>query len=160
MFSRIYVSTEDLEIKQVAGEAGAIVIDRPVELAGDEVSTEDVVDHAFEYFKNEGEYPVYFSVLQATSPLRTGKHIEECIKGFVHEVYCNSAVSVYLNNGELRYNGAIYVTRTNSYLNLKPGKRELVIDPVFFYHMSIKESVDIDTPEDFAKAGEYLTKRG
>lgn len=43
-----YVSTEDEEIADVARGAGAQVIERPEELAGDATASEPVIEHAIE----------------------------------------------------------------------------------------------------------------
>lgn len=46
LFSQVYVSTEDSEIAALAHELGARVIQRPTELARDEVGTQEVMRHA------------------------------------------------------------------------------------------------------------------
>jgi len=48
VFDTIYVSTEDLEIARIATEYGAEVIDRPIQLAQDHITVDDVVTHALE----------------------------------------------------------------------------------------------------------------
>ena len=44
----VYVSTEDYEIASISESLGTQIIDRPEELAGDKVSTFDVMKHAEE----------------------------------------------------------------------------------------------------------------
>ena len=50
---RIYVSTDDSEISEIAVKAGALVIDRPVELSDDEATTEQVLEHALHIMLEE-----------------------------------------------------------------------------------------------------------
>lgn len=59
LIDRCIVSTEDQEIKQFSLEAGAEVIDRPIELATDTASSEDVVRHVLEDCLKKGELPEF-----------------------------------------------------------------------------------------------------
>jgi len=63
----VYVSTDDADIAKVACGAGAIVIDRPADLAGDTATTESAVEHALGVIE---PVPSIIVLLQATSPLR------------------------------------------------------------------------------------------
>ncbi len=63
----IYVSTDDAGIAKIARDAGATVIDRPAELAGDTATTESAVEHALGVIEPA---PDIIVLLQATSPLR------------------------------------------------------------------------------------------
>src|SRR5689334_7677988 len=78
----VYVSTEDGEIAAVARAAGALVIDRPTELAQDDSSSRDVVLHALHWLEVSGRPSDSFVLLQPTSPLRTSKHLTNCIDAF------------------------------------------------------------------------------
>jgi spore coat polysaccharide biosynthesis protein SpsF (cytidylyltransferase family) len=69
-----YVSTEDDEIKQVATKAGALVIDRPQILAGDEASTDHVMRH---FLSVTGLRPQDIVVLvEPTAPMRTAADLD------------------------------------------------------------------------------------
>ncbi|MCZ7684801.1 MAG: acylneuraminate cytidylyltransferase family protein [Sandaracinaceae bacterium] len=50
---RVFVSTEDPEIAAIARTCGAGVVQRPVELCGDQVWTEPVIRHAVENIESE-----------------------------------------------------------------------------------------------------------
>ena len=50
----VFVSTEDEEIAQLAREAGAGVVSRPLELAGDNVWTQPVIEHAVDWVESQG----------------------------------------------------------------------------------------------------------
>ena len=92
---RILVSTEDKEIKQIALEWGAEVIDRPEELAKDETLTIDVLIHVFDYLKSSESFePDLVVVLQPTSPLRIVEDIDESIRLFLSSKDAISLVSV------------------------------------------------------------------
>ncbi len=71
----VFVSTEDKEIAGIARDLGAKIIDRPEELAGDDISTFSVIRHAAEVLN----FPDVIVTLQPTSPLRTGRHIDEAV---------------------------------------------------------------------------------
>lgn len=75
---KIIVSTDDQEIANIAKLAGSEVLDRPKKYATDKASTISVLQHAIQ------KIPGYEVVvlLQPTSPLRTGKLIDEAIERF------------------------------------------------------------------------------
>lgn len=83
--TRCIVSTEDEQIAQISRDCGAEVpFLRPVELAGDESTSLDVVKHAVGWLlKNEKESYNYVMILQPTSPLRTSEDIDNCIKKII-----------------------------------------------------------------------------
>lgn len=64
----VWVSTDDAEIAQVARTAGAAVIVRPAELAGDDASSESALLHALDELAEGGVQPRTIAFLQATSP--------------------------------------------------------------------------------------------
>jgi CMP-N-acetylneuraminic acid synthetase len=78
-----FVSTEDEKIKEIAKRNGVKIIDRPKELAKDETPMHPVIKHAIEYWKNINHEPDIVVLLQPTSPLRTVKDIDDCVKKVV-----------------------------------------------------------------------------
>ena len=76
---KIVVSTEDKKISIVAKKWGAEVLDRPKKYATDTATTIQVLKHAIK------EIPGYDAIilLQPTSPLRTGKLIDNAIEKFI-----------------------------------------------------------------------------
>lgn len=76
----IYVSTDDDEIADVSRSAGATVIERPVEIAGDFASTEDALLHAVDVLEDRGISPEILVLLQCTSPLRRETDIDDAIE--------------------------------------------------------------------------------
>lgn len=81
--TRTVVSTESAQIKQVAQDLGAEVIDRPLELAQDETKTAPVLLQVLDYLKQNEDYePDIVVLLQATCPLRDSKELDEAFELF------------------------------------------------------------------------------
>lgn len=64
----VIVTTDDEEIARVARAAGAEVVDRPAELAGDAASSESALLHALDERYAQGDAPPVTLFVQATSP--------------------------------------------------------------------------------------------
>jgi N-acylneuraminate cytidylyltransferase len=80
---RVILSSEDAEIIAVAKEwACEVPFIRPVELASDETPGIEPVIHAISVIEEDYDYIV---LLQPTSPLRTTKDIDDCIRYCVRE---------------------------------------------------------------------------
>jgi CMP-N,N'-diacetyllegionaminic acid synthase len=81
--SRSIVSTDDEEIASVAKQFGAEVpFLRPAELAQDKSAVLDAINHALTHLERQGDQIDTVVLLQPTSPLRTGKHVDEAIDLF------------------------------------------------------------------------------
>ena len=77
LIDRYVVSTEDAEIAAVARAEGAEVLERPAELAGDDVATVEVLRQVVT------EIPAATVVLlQATSPIRDAALIDRCVRRY------------------------------------------------------------------------------
>lgn len=181
--SRVIVSTEDSEIKKVSLDWGAEVIDRPKELATDNALIRDVVLHVLENLINECDLPIFFVLLQPTSPLRTTAHIESCLDSFfasnakcaisVTEVDNHPYKAFRLKSGYLyplfdidyldqsrqklpkifRQNGAIYIMQTKIFLK----KKKFFVHPAMPFIMNRYVSIDIDTAFDHFICDTILT---
>lgn len=80
LFSRVIVSTDDEEIKDVVLKYGAEVpFIRPKNIADDFTGTHEVVGHAIEYLENTGETMDYVCCIYPTAPLIQK---DDLIKGF------------------------------------------------------------------------------
>lgn len=80
---QVFVSTDDKEIAEIARLGGAIVIDRPVELASDTSPEWLSWRHATEWVQAQyGEFDSFIS-LPATSPLRNVDDVESAIDKLV-----------------------------------------------------------------------------
>ncbi|ENM5927025.1 acylneuraminate cytidylyltransferase family protein [Vibrio mimicus] len=77
---QVFVSTDDAEIAQVARNGGAIVIDRPAELASDTSPEWLSWRHAIEWVRaNYSDFDGFIS-LPATAPLRAVSDVESAIQ--------------------------------------------------------------------------------
>jgi len=92
---RVIVSTDDSQIAKIANEYNAEVpFIRPPELAGDEVTTLPVLQHAVRWLeKEEGYCPEIVILLQPTSPLRKAEHINQALTLFF-DTNADSVISV------------------------------------------------------------------
>jgi CMP-N,N'-diacetyllegionaminic acid synthase len=174
----ICVSTDSPIIKACAELTGIKVpFLRPSELATDTASTYEVLRHAIDFYEHAGYYPDTLILLQATSPLRKGKHIREALELYqqpidmvvsVKETNSNPYYSLFEENtnGFLKkskegdytrrqdcpkvweYNGAIYIISVAS-LKALPI---MSFSRVKKYQMPMQDSIDIDTWLDFKMA--------
>lgn len=81
----VYVSTDDKDIASVSEKYGAKIIWRPKEISGDTSSSEEALKHALcEIYKSQRTID-YVVFLQATSPLREAKDIDNAIKKIISE---------------------------------------------------------------------------
>lgn len=169
----ICVSTDSEEIKQVVEKYGLKVpFLRPDYLATDTATSNDVLVHAVNFFKEQGREYKKLCLLQPTSPLRTVEDVQgaldlyrddiDIVTGMVkshapsilnEETEEGFMVSVFNKNGLGRQyvremyetNGAVYVMNIQSLLEkgMKGFTRKVK------YVMSKEHSVDIDDIIDF-----------
>ena len=185
MVGRVVVSTEDAEIAEAALGAGAEVVARPGELAGDTTHTEPVLVQALADLRaREGYVPEVVVLLQPTSPLRGAGVIDRGVR-LLLETGCDCVVGVApiqnahlqgtLGEGgrwqpEYRYgerlfsqqarakfseNGALYVFRRTV---LETYGNRLGGD-VRALVMDMLESVDIDDAADLTRAESIIDNR-
>jgi len=169
---KIYVSTEDPEIKKISLENDAIVIDRPDELAQDTSDYLETVKHLSTSIPEKDSNPIIV-LLETTSPIRDCLDIHKCIKLLDEKIDCVAGVGEvkifpgYMyreKNGLLEkydpskvtnrqqmeklffYNGSILVTTMNF---LKSQNDVVFGGKMKGYYLDEKSSFDIDTPLDF-----------
>ncbi len=91
---RVFVTTDDLAIADVALRFGAEVIERPAEISGDKATSESAVLHAVETIESlHGQKVGTIVFLQATSPLRKPGDIDGALAVFRREA-ADSLISV------------------------------------------------------------------
>ena len=76
----VYVSTDDPDIARAATAAGALVIDRPVDLAGDTASSESALLHALDHLDSTGGSPEVLVFVQCTSPFIAADDLDRGIR--------------------------------------------------------------------------------
>ncbi len=181
---KVFVSTDEQAIANVAIEYGAEVIVRPPELAGDKASSESAILHALEVIELEYEMPVSTVVfLQATSPLRKPGDIDAAVEVFRREE-ADSLISVtkvddltlwesregrwtsvnfdYRNRGmrqdrptQFIENGSIYIFTPETLAAF--GNR--IGEKLSVYEMEFWQTWEIDTLEEIDLIEYYLYKK-
>jgi CMP-N,N'-diacetyllegionaminic acid synthase len=178
----ICFTTDSDEITTVAKNLGLdIPYKRPDDLATDTANSQDVILHALETYEtiNNKTYDAVL-LLQPTSPFRTLKQVNDCIKLFDNSMDMVvstklASANPYYNlfeeeNGFLtpskkgnftrrqdcpnvyEFNGAIYVINSDS---LRKQKMK-AFRKIKKYIMSEETSIDIDTPFDWKIAEFHL----
>lgn len=169
----ICVSTDSEEIKRVVEEYGLKVpFLRPDYLATDTATSNDVLVHAVNYYREHGHEYKKLCLLQPTSPLRTVEDVEGALKLYRDDIDMVSGmikshipsilneetdegymVSVFNKNGFGRQyvremyetNGAVYVMNIQSLI--EKGMKGFTCKVK--YVMTKEHSVDIDDIIDF-----------
>ena len=169
--TRTIVSSDDVKILKKAQQFGAERIKRPKGLAKDSSKIEPVIFHTLNYLKKMEQYvPDIVVLLQSTSPLRTGKHIDAAIKLLLKKKF-DSVLSVFSShnflweqknhakpvnynpfrrpnrqNFEPQYieNGAIYITTLQAFQKSKCR----ISGKIGLYEMKKIESFEIDDYDD------------
>lgn len=182
LLHRFVVSTEDFKIRQIAKSYNCTVIDRPENLALDSTPSFPVILHAAlaTASKFAEDYDA-ICLLQPTTPQRRGVHIDHAIERFkestadtllsvsrVPEHFHPNWVFISSENQELERachdtpmisrrqdlppafirNGAIYITRWDTLVS----GQTLYGSKLISFEMPIKESLNIDTLQDWQRA--------
>jgi CMP-N-acetylneuraminic acid synthetase len=118
---RVIVSTESKKIANIARKYGAETpFLRPKELSLDHSPEWKVWKHAVNFLRNQNEKPTGIIILHATSPLRSIKDIQKCIKLFKkHKKTTISVAEPYRNPF---YN---MVKKKNSFFKLVNFKKKI-----------------------------------
>jgi N-acylneuraminate cytidylyltransferase len=173
IIDEIYVSTDDEDIKNIALEYGAKVIDRPRNISGDHEPTVSALKHVLQSIDSEVENVI---LLQATNPIRPENLLKDTFEIYQKE-NCSSLFTVSRNHKKF---GKIINQKFVPY-NYKIGQRSQDLEPLYFENGllyitkaslilqdiiigedafpfeidHIFANVDIDTQEDFDYA-KYL----
>lgn len=176
IIDEIYVSTNDVETKEIALQFGAKVIDRPESLSGDLEPTVTALKHVLETINVEVENVI---LLQPTNPLRPENLLKDAFSIYKRERHD----SLFTVTGNDKKFGKIVDNKFIPF-TYKIGQRSQDLEPLFFengllYITKAKlifediiiskdalpfevnhtfANVDIDTQEDFDYA-EYLFKK-
>lgn len=182
--SRVYVSSDCPEIRRVAAAQGAIPVERPAEISGDEASSESALLHGLDRARDDlGHDPELVVFLQATSPLRPPHAIQEAIdvlrreqadsllsatavQGFVWRVEGHAPPRSFTYDHRRRQrrqdapqdwieNGSIYVFKPWVLRDL--GNR--LGGKVALYPMHPLDSFQIDEPGDLEVLGALMERR-
>lgn len=185
LVNRVVVSTEDAEIAQIALSFGAEVVERPHELAMDTTKTAPVMMHVVEQLELQGYIPDIIVLLQATCPTRDEKIIDAALTQLINsdkdsilgaikigksmpkwkKGFDGKNIALYdyhfrprtqephLMEDLYAETGAFYAIRIDAFKKTK----DFLGENIDIFEM--KPSVDIDTPEDFARAEKLLLEK-
>jgi len=176
IIGEIYVSTDDAQIKEIAIEFGAKIIDRPEYLCGDLEPTVSALKHVLENIESVENV----ILLQATNPLRPENLLKEAFEIYEKEnsdslftvtrnhqkfgkiidqkfIPFNYEIGQRSQDLEPLYfeNGLLYISKSSLILqNQILGEKAfpLIVDHPF-------ANVDIDTKEDFEYASFLVGNR-
>lgn len=123
IIDEIYVSTDNAQIKEIALQYGAKIIDRPKEISGDFEPTITALQHALQVISDVENV----ILLQPTNPLRPKKLLTDCFQKF-QETTADSLFTVSQNHHKLgKIHNNIFVP-----LNYEIGQRSQDLEPLFY----------------------------
>ncbi|NTW51397.1 MAG: acylneuraminate cytidylyltransferase family protein [Chlorobiaceae bacterium] len=182
---RVFVTTDDAQIAEVARSYGAEVIDRPAGISGDKATSETAIMHALDVIGLKyGMEPGTVVFLQATSPLRKPGDIDSAIELFRSEG-ADSLISVtraddltiweqregawssvnfdYRNRGMRQDRPSQYIENGSIYL-FTPGVlrkfNNRIGENLSVYPMEFWQTWEIDTIEEIDLVEFYIKKKG
>jgi len=180
---RVVVSTDDVEIGEVASQYGAEVVWRPAALASDIARSEDALLHVLEHLESTESYaPELVVFLQCTSPLTTASDIDGTIDALLSNE-ADSALAVtdfhyflwkkdghgsavgvnhdksarlmrQQREAEYLETGAVYVMKTSGFLSA----RHRFFGRTVIHATPVERRLEIDEPEDFRIAEERIAR--
>lgn len=185
-FSKVFVSTDDLEIAEISKNFGADVsFMRNEEISGDKAQAIDAYIHAIDGFAELGEVYKEITVLLPTSPLRSLFDLEKSYELFKsknadsvisyteahHPVSwyreiqeSGTVVSPQFLQGEFVYNRQeepqYFIPNGSIYIfksDLLKKKKSYFSDKTFGYIMPQDRSLDVDTPFDLQLLDLYMS---
>ncbi len=180
VFDHIFVSTDCEKIAKIAKKFGAEVpFLRPIELASDTATTNDVVTHLVEWFEKEYMQKIStITILQPTSPLRNASHIGEAMS-LMQEKSAKAIISVCELEHPIQFCNKLGLDGSmDSFVDPKNIRRTQDLEPyyrlngaiylfdreyvnrlneiysegTYSYIMSSKSSIDVDNEDDFELA--------
>jgi N-acylneuraminate cytidylyltransferase len=119
----VRVSTDDPRIAAAARAAGAGVIDRPAELAGDTATSEAALLHALDVLAAEGVEPEALVFLQATSPFIESEPLARAVRR-VLDGEADSVLSAFETYAFLWRRDAAGATGVNHDASFRPRRQD------------------------------------
>jgi N-acylneuraminate cytidylyltransferase len=179
---KVYVSTDDKKIAEISKKYGAEIIQRPSELSTDTASSEEALLHALSIIEKQTKVDAVL-FLQATSPIRESKDIDEAIETFqsqgadslfsaaILEDFCiwkkennilKSITFDYKNRGRRQDREPYYLENGSLYI-FKPEilhkYKNRLGGKIIMYIMPYWKSFEIDTWEDIEICEYFMLTR-
>jgi len=185
---RLIVSTDSHKIAKISKFCGADVpFIRPANLAKDSSGSFEVLEHAYKFLHDQGDYYDYIIMLQPTSPLRTDRHIDEAIE-LLDEKHADGVISLSEITHPIEWCGVLPETMEmdkfidniiinsrsqqfekrfclngaiylTSIQRMQSERSHIYGNKMYAYIMEPYDSVDIDNPIDMEIAEFLLLKR-
>lgn len=175
----VVVTSDEEEIQNIARRYGARIVERPVELAGDSVTLDPVIDHAVTVMEAllQCSYDIVIT-MQPTSPLLSTETLDAAIGFFIEHKYDtvlsgvnDPRLSWRIENGQCVPNYAKRLNRQYLPKELKETgafviTKRIWVTPVSRFGKKIavfeipeREAGDIDTPQDWLIAQYELQRK-
>lgn len=171
----VVLTTDDEEIKEVAKIFGAEVVERPGELAEDDVPLDPVIFHALTCYEDEkGVIFNYIVSLQPTSPLLRTKSLDKAISEIVDSgretligvkdethLYWTKKNNVFLPLYTQRLNRQ-FLDPIYKETGLFISRRDIITEhnrigsEIHIFEIPFEESIDIDSNIDWLIAEKFL----
>jgi CMP-N-acetylneuraminic acid synthetase len=174
----VYVSTDSEEIQKVVESfnLGITIINRPEELSGDLATTDSAMLH---FAEQVPDFDILFTI-QATSPLTTGKELDEAFTHFTENEYDSLVTGVLTKRffwthegaplnydyrtrpmrqqfgGTIMENGAFYITKKEILLK----EKNRLGGTIGVYQMPEHFAVELDEPADWPIVEQLLLEQG
>jgi CMP-N,N'-diacetyllegionaminic acid synthase len=184
----LIISTDDIQIAEIAKKCGGDVpFIRPKKLATDSSNSYEVLNHAYETLKKQGDDYSYIMMLQPTSPLRTSFHIDNA-SAFLEKKRADGVIGVTQLNHPLEWTNTLtpsfemdsfiddydvskqsqnfpkrYTLNGAIYITnidrMNLEKSHIYGRSMYAFVMDEQDSIDIDTEFDFEIADYLMSKR-
>lgn len=143
LFDRVVVSTDDVEIGQVANSFGADALLRPD--GWNDVGTQEVAARVLEQIGAPGNYPTHACVIYATSPMLAPEYLHA---GWAELRGSNAVFAFAVGTEPLRDAGMFYWGESWAFLKRVP----LISPRTVMVPMPERRVCDIDTESDWRRA--------
>lgn len=175
---RIIVSSEDLEILEIAKRFGAEAMRRPKRLSADDVSLDPVIYHVLQRLETKGYHPTIIVTLQPTSPTLSTETIDEAIRKLIEEkldtvISVKDATHLYWIEKEGKF-VPLYDERKNRQFlprilketgGIIASRRDVINEHnrigknISFVHISPEEAIDIDSAREWWLTEKILNQK-
>lgn len=151
---RIFVSTDDVDIKDIAARCGVGIIHRPEELADDVTGTHEVVRHAIEYVQDREDclVEVALCVYPTAGPFLLAWDL---VNAWNQNSLRPCSAVIASRSDRLQDLGYFYIARREVWYQVP----DLINYTTGIYPIPSERAIDINTPKDWNLACDMYAKR-